>query len=52
MILSQLVDAEELKSLSPEELRNMLAKLDDEVIYGSGEAEGGQEQTGAAEDHV
>jgi hypothetical protein len=38
MILSQLVDADELKALSPEELRNMLARLDDEVVYGSNEA--------------
>lgn len=35
MVLSQLVDADELKSLSPEELRNMLASLDDDVIYGA-----------------
>ncbi|MEU5849326.1 hypothetical protein [Saccharopolyspora shandongensis] len=34
MILSQLVDADELNSLSPEELREMLAKLDDDVVYG------------------
>lgn len=31
-ILSQLVDSEMLSSLSPEELREMLAELDDEVI--------------------
>lgn len=37
MILSQLVDADELKALSPEELRNMILKLDDEVVYGSSE---------------
>lgn len=35
MILSQLVDADELNSLSPEELREMLARLDDEVVYGA-----------------
>jgi uncharacterized protein YbdZ (MbtH family) len=35
MVLSQLVDADELKSLSPEELRDMLASLDDDVIYGA-----------------
>lgn len=34
MVLSQLVDADELKAMSPEELRNMLASLDDDVIYG------------------
>ncbi len=31
-ILSQLVDSEMLSSLSPEELREMLAELDDEVV--------------------
>ncbi|MFJ8888611.1 MbtH family protein [Streptomyces sp. NPDC102402] len=34
MVLSQLVDADDLKAMSPEELRNMLANLDDDVIYG------------------
>ncbi|WP_433399622.1 MbtH family protein [Streptomyces sp. CA-146814] len=34
MVLSQLVDADDLKAMSPEELRNMLASLDDDVIYG------------------
>lgn len=34
MVLSQLVDADELKAMSPEELRDMLANLDDDVIYG------------------
>ncbi|WP_133912185.1 MbtH family protein [Streptomyces sp. NBC_00582] len=34
MVLSQLVDADELKAMSPEELRNMLASLDDDLIYG------------------
>ncbi|MFE7039535.1 MbtH family protein [Streptomyces atratus] len=34
MVLSQLVDADELKAMSPEELRDMLASLDDDVIYG------------------
>ena len=33
-ILSQLVDSEELSTLSPEELRAMLAELDDEVVNG------------------
>jgi hypothetical protein len=37
MILSQLIDADELMALSPEELREMILKLDDEVVYGSGE---------------
>jgi hypothetical protein len=34
MVLSQLVDADELKAMSPAELRDMLANLDDDVIYG------------------
>ncbi len=34
MVLSQLVDAEELKAMSPEELREMLASLDDDVNFG------------------
>jgi hypothetical protein len=34
-ILSQLVDSEELSSLTPEELREMLAELDDEVVNSS-----------------
>lgn len=33
-VLSQLVDAEDLKALDPDELRDMLSKLDDEVVYG------------------
>lgn len=37
MILSQLVDADELMSLSPQELREMICRLDDEVVNGSGE---------------
>jgi hypothetical protein len=49
VILSQLVDADELKALSPEELRNMILKLDDEVVYGSSEvltaAKSGEEST-------
>jgi hypothetical protein len=32
MLLSQLIDADELTGLSPEELREMLVKLDDEVV--------------------
>lgn len=39
-ILSQLVDSEELSALSPEELRMMLAELDDEVINTGDEGEG------------
>lgn len=35
MLLSQLIDADELQGLSPEELREMILKLDDEVVYGS-----------------
>lgn len=37
MILSQLVDADELKALTPEELRDMILRLDDEVVYGASE---------------
>lgn len=37
MILSQLVDAEELEGLSPEELRDMILELDEQVNYGSNE---------------
>lgn len=43
MVLSQLVDADELKAMSPEELRDMLANLDDDVIYGEDGAEGDTE---------
>lgn len=39
MVLSQLVDAEELKAMSPDELRDMLASLDDDVIYGEDDEE-------------
>ena len=38
-ILAQLVDSEELSSLSPEELQAMLAELDDEVIEADNEEE-------------
>jgi hypothetical protein len=37
MILSQLIDAEDLMALSSEELREMILKLDDAVVYGSDE---------------
>lgn len=37
MILSQLVDADEMLSLSPEELREMIVRLDDEVVHGNAE---------------
>jgi hypothetical protein len=37
MILSQLVDSDELKGLSPEELREMILALDEEVVFGSSE---------------
>ncbi len=40
MVLSQLVDADELKAKSPEELRDMLANHDDDVIYGEDDDEG------------
>lgn len=42
MVLSQLVDAEELKAMSPEELRDMLASLDDDVIYAEDDEDGGE----------
>jgi hypothetical protein len=32
MLLAQLIDVEELESLSAEELRELLVKLDDEVV--------------------
>jgi hypothetical protein len=35
MLLAQLIDTEELKELSPEELREMILKLDNEVVYSS-----------------
>lgn len=34
MLLAQLIDADALKTLSAEELREMILKLDDEVVYG------------------
>jgi hypothetical protein len=37
MLLAQLIDADELGELSPDELREMILKLDDEVVYGSSE---------------
>lgn len=37
MILSQLVEADELMALSPQELREMVARLDDEVVHGNAE---------------
>jgi hypothetical protein len=42
MVLSQLVDADELKAMSPEELRDMLASLDDDVIYAEEGEDGGE----------
>jgi len=38
-ILAQLVDSEELRALSPEELQEMLAVLDDETILADNEEE-------------
>jgi len=35
MLLAQLIDTDELMGLSPEELREMLVKLDDEVVQGT-----------------
>jgi hypothetical protein len=37
MILSQLVEADELMAMSPEELREMIVRLDDEVVHGNAE---------------
>lgn len=34
MLLAQLIDMDELMGVSPEELREMLVKLDDEVVQG------------------
>lgn len=36
-LLSQLVDSDELMSLTPQELREMICRLDDEVVNGVGE---------------
>jgi hypothetical protein len=36
-LLAQLVDTDELKALNPDELRDMLAQLDDDVVYGTDE---------------
>jgi uncharacterized protein YbdZ (MbtH family) len=49
MVLSQLVDADELKAMSPEELRDMLASLDDDVIYGEDGEEVVEPESGADE---
>ena len=38
MILSQLVEADEITALSPEELRELIVRLDDEVVNGAGDA--------------
>jgi hypothetical protein len=37
MLLAQLIDMDELMGLSPEELREMLVKLDDEVVQSTTE---------------
>lgn len=37
MLLAQLIDVDELESLAPEELRELLVKLDDEVVLGTTE---------------
>lgn len=37
MILSQLVDADEMMAMSPDELREMLIQLDGEIVNGDGE---------------
>lgn len=36
-LLAQLVDSEDLKALDAAELRDMLSKLDDEVVYSTDE---------------
>lgn len=36
-VLSQLIDAEEFASLSPEELRDLVLKLDEQIMYSSSE---------------
>jgi hypothetical protein len=46
-ILSQLVDSDELSALTPEELRAMLAELDDEVL----DSEDGEDVTVTVEPH-
>jgi hypothetical protein len=38
-ILAQLVDSDELSALSPEELQEMLAELDDEAILADNDEE-------------
>jgi len=37
MILSQMMEASELQSLTPEALRDMILKLDQQIKQGSGE---------------
>ncbi len=37
MLLAQLIDMDELMGVAPEELREMLVKLDDEVVQGTTE---------------
>jgi len=37
MMLAQLIDMDELMGVSPEELQEMLVKLDDEVVQGTTE---------------
>jgi hypothetical protein len=49
-ILSQLVDSEMLSSLSPEELREMLAELDDEVVNSDEGQDGKTSTTSTAAD--
>lgn len=39
MILSQLLDAKELKNLSPASLRQLIMKLDDEIKFGASSGE-------------
>jgi hypothetical protein len=36
MILSQLMDEVELQNLSPEDLRTLILKLDEQIKYGTG----------------
>ncbi|MER7184593.1 hypothetical protein ABT404_34895 [Streptomyces hyaluromycini] len=37
MILSQLVEADEMMAMSPEELRELIVRLDDEIVSGTGD---------------
>lgn len=36
-VLSQLINAEEFASLTPEELRDLVLKLDEQIVFGTSE---------------